>query len=113
MHGELGGGAGEEAEGEVLKELALSLLLGGGGAIDVGLAGFAALDEAFLGHDLEDLEDRGIAEGTAGIDGVEEVTDGGLAELPECGEELEFYVGGFRKGLGGRLHIREPIRRCS
>jgi hypothetical protein len=112
VHGELSGGAGEEALGDVADELILSLVLGNGGMVDVRLAGFFALDEAFVGHDLEELEDRGVAEGAAGADLVVDVADGGGAAVPEDAEELEFAFGGARE-LGVSLHEKDNIRRDS
>jgi hypothetical protein len=86
VHGQLRGGSSEKSLRDVAKELVLSFVLRSGGVIDVGLAGFFAFDEAFVGHDLQELEDRGVADGPNFADLIVKVADGGGAELPESAE---------------------------
>jgi len=80
--------------------------------VDVRLAGLFALDEALVGHDLEELEDRGVAEGAAGAEVLMDVADGGGAAVPEDAEELEFAFGGAWEGVRP-LHEKNGIRRGS
>ena len=56
--------------------------------------GFVADHEAFGGHDLEHLEDGGVAGGTFLIESVVNLANGGRLLLPEDLEELEFGFGG-------------------
>ena len=112
MHGELCCGAGEEALADVADELVLRFVLCGGGVVDVGPGGLFAVDEAFLGHDLEELEDRGVAEGAGGIDLLIEVADGGGTAVPEDAEEFELAFGWPWEWVVA-LHDLEHIRRCS
>jgi hypothetical protein len=103
VHGELGRGAAEESLAEVAQELALRVFLGGGGAVDVGFAGLGALDQALLGHDLQRLEDGGVAERALAANVVVELADGGFAAGPEGGKDLEFHLCWLGGGLADEL----------
>jgi hypothetical protein len=92
LENEVGGGAGEGAVDEVFDDLALGVMGGEGGGVDVGAVGFVALDEPFFHHDLEELEGGGVT-GFAGEVFVD-LSDGGGAVVPEDAEEGEFAVGG-------------------
>lgn len=93
LEDEGGGGAGEGAVEEVFEEVALGGGGGLGGGVDVGAGGFIARDEAFGGHDLEELEDGGV--GGFAVEVVVDGADGGGAGVPEDAEDGEFAVGGF------------------
>jgi len=83
-----GGAAGESLKDEVLdgsaesflyelaEQLPLGVFAGHSGAVDLGPHGFVALDEAFVGHDLEELEDGGVAGGFRGVEDALGVADG-------------------------------------
>jgi hypothetical protein len=112
VHGELCGGSGEEALRDIAKELVLRLVLRGSGVIDVRLAGFLALNETFVGHDLKKFKNGGVADGASATDLVMNLADGGGAALPENAEQLEFAFGGAGE-LERSLHDEDCIRRCS
>ncbi len=103
LEDEVGGGAGEGAVDEVFDDLALGMMCGEGGGVDMGAVGFVALDEAFFHHDLEEFEGGGVT-GFSGEVFVD-LSDGGRAMIPEDTEDGEFAVGGAG-GWSGSRHER-------
>ena len=99
MKCELCGGSGEETLAEVLENFALHGILAERGAIDVGAVGFVADNEALGGHDLEHLEDGGVAGGAILIEGIVNLAHRGRLLLPEDLEEFEFGFGGAGDGV--------------
>ena len=71
-----------------------------------------AFDEAFLSHDLQQLQDRCIAEGARRVDFLKEVANGRRAAVPENAEQFKLAFSGPRKGCVS-LHVSEGIRRRS
>jgi hypothetical protein len=115
VQGELRSGAGEEAVAEVFEESALHGILRERCAVHVRAVGFIAHDEALGGHDLEELEDGGVAGWPFFIESFVNVPHGGRFLLPEDLEEREF---GFRGAGDGRtvFHdvttLYEVLRKC-
>ena len=107
-------GSGEEAFAEIFEELALHGVLTERGAIDMGAIGFVANHEAFSSHDLEHLEDGGVAGGPVLIKDVMNLAHRGRLLLPEDLEEFEF--GFCRAGDGAVFHdgqtLYEEFRNC-
>ena len=111
--GELRGGSGEETDAEVAKEAALHGVLGDGGAIKVGAAGFLAQNEALGVHDLEKLEDRGVAEGALAIQLIADFAHRRRFLVPQNAEEFEFRFGGSGYRTGRSRHDERDLIRSS
>ena len=64
------------------------------GAIDVGAVGFIADHQALGSHDLEHLENSGVAGGAILIESIVNLAHSGRLLLPEDLEKFEFGFGG-------------------
>jgi hypothetical protein len=70
----------------------------------VGALGFVSADRPFCGHDLEKLQDAGVAESLFLAEGVVNFADRGRAACPEDAQDFELGSGGF---LWFLLHWRD------
>ena len=100
MNDELAGRAAERPVEQVADELLLRLLLGDGGGIDVRAGCLVTVDEAFLSHDLQELERGRIAGGPYAFESLLDLANGSRSALPESPENLELG----RRGPGRRGH---------
>lgn len=98
MKGELRSGSGKESIAEIAQKAALHRVLREGSTVDVGAVRFVANDQALGGHDLEELEDRGVARHSLLIEGVVDLPHGGRLLLPEDLEEFELGFSGAGDG---------------
>ena len=89
MQGELRGRAGKETDAQVLEDLALHRILADRGAIDVGAIGFVADYQSLRRHNLQQLEDGGVAGRPFHIQSVVNLPHRCRLLLPENAEKLE------------------------
>src|SRR5262249_6786864 len=89
---------------KVTGELLLGPFARAAGSIDVSFLLLIALDQAFFGHDLEQLQNRGVLRGAPLLDGFVNVADGTGATAPEHGQD--FQLGVSWSGWVFRRHLR-------
>jgi hypothetical protein len=79
----------EEPVHQIADELLLGFLGRNGGLVNVAAFAVLALDEAFLRHDLQKAEDRGVGERriALGIDRVQNFADGAGSAFPEHAQD--------------------------
>jgi hypothetical protein len=107
------GGTAEGAFEQMGDEPLLDGLLGKRGLVDVGTFRFIALDETFFGHDLEHLEDGGVAGVIMAREFRVDGADGGRAEAPKDAENGEFGIGRAwrRRFFHGELNMMRELLR--
>jgi hypothetical protein len=91
----------EGAVEQVAEELSLRLFLGSRRLVDVLPAGRFALHQALVRHDLEHLEDGGVAGLLNPIELLHHLPDRAGPAPPEHAEDGEFGIGGTREWSGG------------
>src|SRR5262249_23287205 len=107
LEDELGGRPVEHALEEVGDELPLGLILCIRGLVDVRSRRLVAMDEALLGHDLKELENRRVAGVAAHLFG--DLPNRAWAAGPEDAENRELGVSWLAaRGLHRRHHLRYP-----
>ena|SRR2546427_5813991 len=99
MHHELAGGAFEYPLQHVSGKLALGLFGGQARFIDVRALGFVSANRSFCGHDLQKLQDAGVAEGLLLAESVVNFANCRRAACPEDAQDFEFGSGGFLRYL--------------
>ena len=108
---ELAGRALENALEDVAGELALGFFRGLACFINVGALVFVSAHGAFCGHDLQKLQDGGVAQVFFLMKRVVDFADGGRAACPEDLEDFEFGCCGLLKRFV--FHGRRLLRRNS
>ena len=93
LHDKRGSGATERTIEQVAHEALLGFVARGLGDVDVCARRLITCDQAFLGHDLHELQRRGVT----GLPHVgkrfEHLPDGGRSLVPQHLEDCQFCVG--------------------
>src|SRR5262249_21711414 len=103
---EQGGRAAEGALEEIPEQLALGLFGRGPRRVHVGPLALIATDQALLRHDLQELQDGGVAELPAPGQPVVDLADRARTALPEHSQDLELGSGGSHRGFA--CHVIPP-----
>ena len=111
MHHELTGRTFENPLQHVAGKLLLGLLGGEAGFIDVRPLRFVSAHGAFCGHNLQELEDRGVAQLFFLAERFMNFANRGGSAVPEHAENFKFGGCGFvRRLLHGRRPYYEDVR---
>ncbi len=90
MHHELASGSLEHSLQHVACQLAFCLFRGPACLIDVRTLRFVSADRAFCGHDLQEFQDAGVAQGLGFAKRLVDFAHRGWAARPENTQDFQF-----------------------